>query len=118
VHLVRDLLDKEIVDRHGRVMGRVDRVILETGSGSLRVAAIEVGAPALADRLNHVLGRCVAAVFHACDLGDGQPVRIHVNRILDVTERVKVDLAFGETAAANVERTLRGYVATLWRAKR
>jgi sporulation protein YlmC with PRC-barrel domain len=113
VHLVRDLLDKEIVDRNGRVMGRVDRVILEAGDGSLRVAAIEVGATALADRLSRVFGRSVAGVLHAFGVSEGQPMRIHVNQILDVAERVKVDLAFGETPAANVERNLRRIVAAL-----
>ena len=113
MHLVRDLLDKEIVDRNGRLMGRVDRVVIEAHDASMRVVAIEVGAAALADRLGHVLGRCATGLLHALGVSDGQPVRIHVNRILDITDKVKVDLAFGETAAANVERKLRGLVGAL-----
>lgn len=113
MHLVRDLLDKEIVDRNGRVMGRVDRVIIDAADGSVRVVAIEVGAPALAARLGPLLGRCVTGLLHACGVSDGQPVRIHVTQILGVMDRVTVDLAFGETAAANVERALRRLVAGL-----
>lgn len=113
MHLVRDLLDKEVVDRNGRPMGRVDRVIIERRRGSLRVVAIEIGASALAGRLSHVLGRGVMAILLACGVSKGQPVRIHVHQILDVTDRVKVDVAFGETAASNVERRLRRFVAAL-----
>lgn len=113
VHLVRDLLDKEIVDRNGRPMGRVDRVIIDRRRGSLRVVAIEVGAPALAARLGHLLGRSVMALLLACGVSEGQPLRIDVHQILDATDRVTVDLAFGETPAANVERMLRRFVAAL-----
>jgi sporulation protein YlmC with PRC-barrel domain len=118
MHLVRDLLDKEIVDRNGRTMGRVDRVIIEAGEGSLRVVAVEVGASALGQRLSYVLGRWVTGLLHAFGVAEGQPLRIHVHQILDVKERVKVDLAFGETPAANVERKLRGFVAAVPGAKR
>ncbi len=118
MHLVRDLLDKEIVDRNGRAMGRVDRVIIEAGEGSFRVVAVELGASALGERLSHVLGRCVTGVLHAFGVDEGQPLRIHVHQILDVKEAVKVDLAFGETPAASVERKLRGFVAAIPGAKR
>jgi len=119
VHLVRDLLDKAVIDRHGRETGRVDRVLLEVDRGSPpRVAAIETGASALGDRLGRICGRCVAGLLHALGVDEGQPVRIHVTQILAVTERVKVDVAFGETAAANVERTARRVVSALPGARR
>lgn len=113
MHLVRDLLDKQIIDRNGRVMGRVDRVVIAAGDAALRVVAIEVGASALGDRLSHVLGRCATGLLHALGLSEGQPWRIDVQAILDITDTVKVDFAFGETPAANLERTLRGYIAAL-----
>jgi hypothetical protein len=114
VHLVRDLLDKAVVDRHGREMGRADRVVLEVGRGSPpRVAAIEVGASALGQRLGRSCGRWAAALLHALDVDDGQPLRIHVSQILGVTETVKVDLAFSHTPAANVERKMRRFIGAL-----
>ena len=116
MHLVRDLLDKEVVDRHGRAMGRVDRIIIASGGGSLAVTAIEVGASALGVRLSPGLGRCVAGLLQAFGVDEGQPLRIHVSRILDIAEKVKVDLAFGETAAANVERKLRHWIGAFPRA--
>jgi hypothetical protein len=41
-----------------------------------------------------------------------------VNQILAVTDRVKVDLAFGETPAASVEHKLRGLVTRIPGARR
>jgi len=114
VHLVRDLLDKAVVDRNGREMGRVDRVVLDLRDGAPpRVVSIEVGASALGRRLGRRCGRWAAALLHAFGVDGGQPLRIHVSQILGVTDTVKVDLAFGETSAANVERTLRRIVAAV-----
>jgi hypothetical protein len=114
VHLVRDLLDKAVVDRHGREMGRADRVVLEVRRGSPpRVTAIEVGASALGHRVGRRCGRWTAAFLHAFGVDEGQPLRIHVSQFLGVTADVKVDLAFGQTPAANVERELRRFVSAL-----
>jgi hypothetical protein len=119
VHLVRDLLDKAVVDRNGREMGRVDRVVLEAGPGAPpRVTAIEVGASALGHRLGRRCGRWAAGLLHALGVDDGQPLRIHVSQMLGVTDAVKVDLAFGETPAANVEHQARRLISALPGAER
>ena len=111
MQLVRDLLDKGVIDRNGRDMGRVDRVVIARGSGSHpRVVAIEIGPSALAERLYRSLGRWIMGLLHGLDTAEGQPLRVQVSQILDVTDRVKVDLAFGETPAASVEHKLRGLV--------
>ena len=111
MRLVRDMLDKAVVDRNGREMGRVDRIVIEHGRGGPpRVAAIEVGASALATRLGTSFGRWILGLLHGLGIEQGQPLRIDVRQILDVTDLVKVDLAFGDTAAANAERKLRGFV--------
>ena len=63
MHLVRDLLDKSIVDRNGREMGRADRVILEIRNGAPpRVVALETGAGSLAERLSTSFGRAMAGL--------------------------------------------------------
>jgi hypothetical protein len=114
MQLVRDLLDKAIVDRNGREMGRVDRIVIQRRVGSPpRVIALEVGASALAERLGGALGRWVTGLLHGLAVDAGQPLRAHVSQILGVTDSVKLDLAFGETSAANVERKLRRFVSTI-----
>jgi hypothetical protein len=114
VHLIRDLLDKAVADRHGHDMGRVDRIVVERRAGAPpRVVAIEVGPSALGARLSRAIGRWTMGILHGLGVAEGQPLRVEVSQILGVTEKVKVDLAFGKTAAANVERMLHGIVSRI-----
>lgn len=109
--VVRDLLDKAVVDRHGREMGRVDGLILEIRPGAPpRVSAIELGPAVLAYRVHPVLGRWVAALEHALGIDHDRPVRIAVNRILDIADHVRADVAAGDTAAGTVEQRLRAWL--------
>ena len=114
MQLVRDLLDQAVVDRHGHEMGRVDRIVVERRAGAPpRVVAIVVGPSALGERLSRAIGRWTMALLHGFGVAEGQPLRIDVNQILGVTEKVKVDHAFGETAAATVERKLHKIVSRI-----
>jgi len=112
--LVRDLLDKAVVDRHGREMGRVDSIVLEVRPGEApRVAALELGAAVLASRVRPIFGRWTATVERALGLGDGRPLAIQAGAILHINHHVKVDLAVGETPAAAVEQRLRQLVSLI-----
>src|ERR1043166_5058301 len=106
--LVRDLLDKRVVDRHGRDMGRVDSVVMEYRDGAPpQVTAIEIGPAVLAFRVRPMLGRVVAALEYIFGVDEGRPFRIALDDVLDIRDHVKVDVAFGETPAATVEQRLR-----------
>lgn len=112
--LIRDLLDKKLVDRHGRDMGRVDSLIADVREGAPpRVTALEVGPAVLAARVHPILGRCAAALEHVFGIDEGRPLRIPIADVVEVNQQVKVDLAFGETAAAAVERRLRRWVSSI-----
>jgi hypothetical protein len=112
--LVRDLLDKKLVDRNGREMGRVDSIVLEIRDDAPpRVAALETGPAVLASRLHPILGRCVAALELLFGVQEGRPVRISFGDVLDIHDGVKVDLAFGETAAGTVEQRLRRWISSI-----
>jgi sporulation protein YlmC with PRC-barrel domain len=111
VDLVRDLLDKRLVDRNGREMGRVDRIMLQVRAGAPpRVAMLEVGPSVLASRLHPVLGRVVAALEYACGVHEGRPVRVAFHDVIDVHDHVRVDVAVGETGAGTIEHRLRRLV--------
>jgi sporulation protein YlmC with PRC-barrel domain len=111
LHLARDLEDKRVLDRNGRELGRVDRVVLaQPRDGMAHVTAIEIGPSALAARLHPVAGRIVRALEHVFRIEDGRPLRLPVERIESVGENVKVDLAAGDTAALAVEQRLRKFV--------
>ena len=112
--LVRDVLDKKVVDRNGRDMGRVDSLILEVSPGAPpRLAAFEIGPAVLARRVWRPLGRLVAACEVALGVDAGRPTRIAFAQVIDVNQHVKVDLAFADTAAAAVEQRLRHWVGSI-----
>ena len=112
--LVRDVLDKRVVDRNGRDMGRVDRVVLQVHAGQPpRVIGIEIGLPALAHRLGRVAGCLADALVCAFGVSEGRPVRLRVAEILDVDNDVRVSVAVGKTAAAAIEHRLRRWIGML-----
>jgi sporulation protein YlmC with PRC-barrel domain len=112
--LVRDLLDKLVVDRNGRELGRVDRIVLDRrGGGPMRVAAIEIGPSVLASRIHPLFGRWVAALEYACGVSEGRPLRIHIGEVLEFGDTVKIDRAFGDTSAATIERRARRWFARI-----
>jgi sporulation protein YlmC with PRC-barrel domain len=111
LHLARDLEDKRVVDRNGRDIGRVDRVVIaQPRNGMASVVAIEIGPTALGARLHPVLGRIVRAIEHVFQLDEGRPVRLPVDEIESVGDTVKLRLAAGDTAALAVEQRLRPFV--------
>ena len=112
--LVHDVLDKKVVDRNGRDMGRVDSIVVDLRDGAPpRVVALEIGPAVLACRIHPVLGRIVSGIEHACGVDEGRPLRIPVGKILGITDHVKVDLAAGQTSAATVEHHLRRWVSRI-----
>lgn len=112
--LLRDVLDKAVVDRNGRDMGRVDRIVLELHDGKPpRVVGFEIGPTALASRVSSAFGRWVEAIERACRVDQGRPVRISLEQVLDLGDHIKVDVAFGETGAANVERRLKRWMSSI-----
>jgi sporulation protein YlmC with PRC-barrel domain len=110
LHLARDLEDKRVLDRNGREMGRVDRVVLEVTQNGAHVTAIEIGPSALGSRVHPVVGRVARGLEILFRLEEGRPVRVPVERIERVADSIKIDLTAGETEALAVEQRLRGFV--------
>jgi sporulation protein YlmC with PRC-barrel domain len=111
VELVRDLLDKLVVDRNGREMGRVDGIIAEHADGMApRISALAIGPSVLGGRLHPAAGRFIAGLEQAFGVADGRPVRTAFSDVTEVGAVVKVDLVAGETGAGNVERRLRAWI--------
>jgi hypothetical protein len=108
------VLDRKLVDRHGREMGRVDSLILEVrDDGPPVVLAIEVGPAVLAQRVHPVFGRWMAALELALGIATGRPLRIPFADVISIHDHIKVDLAFGQTSAAAVEQRLRAVVGAI-----
>jgi hypothetical protein len=112
--LVRDMLDKRVVDRNGREMGRVDSIILRVDAAEPpSILALELGPAVLAARVRPLFGRWVAALEHGFGVNEGRPFRIPFKDVLQAHQLIKVDAAFGETPAATIEQRLRRWVAAI-----
>jgi len=114
VDLVRDVLDKTVVDRNGRGMGRVDGILLDFAAGRPpTVSAVLIGPAALADRLHPVLGSIVRRLEKRAGLDDGRPARIAFAAVEDISRHVRVGVTVGETEVDAVEQRLRAGVARI-----
>jgi sporulation protein YlmC with PRC-barrel domain len=114
VDVARDLLDKQVVDRNGRMLGRVDGIVLDRPEkGAPNLAAILIGPVALGFRVHPALGRWLAALERACGLPSGRPARIDMAHISRIARYVHTDLASSDTAALAVEQRLRRWVAKI-----
>jgi enamine deaminase RidA (YjgF/YER057c/UK114 family) len=92
-NVVRDILDKQLLDRHRRKMGKVDGVIMELRDGKPpRLAFIEVGGMTLTRRLHPRLAHCVARWKRNWEAGRGLPYRIPWAKVRDIGIDVEVDV--------------------------
>jgi hypothetical protein len=100
--LVRDVLDKQLLDRHGRPFGKVDGVVLDVRPGMPpRVVALEVGAATRLARLPRWLTRPLARWTRRATT-----TRIPRAAVLAVAREIRVSVDATETPAWRVERWL------------
>ncbi|WP_114949026.1 hypothetical protein [Microvirga calopogonii] len=112
MELVRDVLDKQVVDRKHVKMGKVDGLVIELHDGEApHVAGLEIGAVALARRLAPRIGRWASRLGER--LGGAQhrePYRIPWMKVRDVGIDVDVDLLVEETPVFDWQTWLRDHV--------
>jgi sporulation protein YlmC with PRC-barrel domain len=112
--VVRDVLDKSVVDRNGREMGRVDAIVLALESGQApRLEAILIGPAALGSRLHPGLGRLVSACERFFRVDQDRPARINFADVADFGRNIRLRLTIGETAVDAIEQRLRAWVSRL-----
>ena len=111
LHLVRDLLDKQLIDRHEEPMGRADGLVLTVTDGRQPyLAFVESGTTAAAERLHRRLGRWARAAARRWGLRRGKPVRIPWARVVKVGIETELDVDAGETGALVWEHWLLRHV--------
>jgi hypothetical protein len=101
------LLDRQLVDRDGRLAGKVDDLELaERADGTLAVTAILTGPGALGPRLPGVIGRATVAVWRRLH-GDHDPGpgRIPFDRVTEIGSAVRL---------ASPRRELPTYALEAW----
>lgn len=108
MELIRDCLDKQLIDRHGRKMGKVDGLVISLEKGRQpRVAFIEVGAVLQARRLNKRLAKLVTRLSKRFGVDRSDPYRIPWSKIVVSGIDVTVNVDAEETPALAWEKWLR-----------
>src|SRR5258705_7810279 len=106
--LVRDCLDKQLVDRNGHKMGRVDAVVLQLEGGKQpTVAYIEVGAVSRAERLHRGLGSYVKAISKRVGIAPQDPFHIPWSKLVSAGLEVIAGVDAEKTPALAWELWLR-----------
>jgi sporulation protein YlmC with PRC-barrel domain len=89
-----DLLDRQIVDRDGEPVGKVDDVELTYDTdGTARVTALLLGQEVLGDRIGGVLGRCIAGTARRLSgTYDRPPQRISMSLVAAITSAITLSV--------------------------
>jgi hypothetical protein len=114
LHAGLQLLDRQLVDRTGRLCGKVDDLEISEPNdrGDVYLAAVLAGPGALLARTGHSrlgdwLRRVVGSVF---PVGSDDPVRIRFNHVADIGNHVTLSLDAEEVATFAGERWVRDHV--------
>ena len=102
--LVRDVLDKPLIDREDCQMGRVDGLVMQFGQHSQpRITHIEIGGKALWARLHPVVAKLAAKLARKWGPQRTTPVRIPWSRVMTAGREIKLDVEAKETGAIDWE---------------
>lgn len=110
--LLRDLLDKQVLDRKQVKIGKVDGLVAELRQGKPpRIVAVELGSITLARRLGSRPGRWMA--WLAARLGGerhAEPHRIAWNKVRYIGVDIEVDIDVHRTTIFDWQDWLRDHV--------
>ena len=108
MELVRDCLDKQLVDKHGRPMGRVDGLVFEWAPRKQpRVTKVEIGAVTQWRRVHPSLGRLVDSLRRRVGVVRRDPCRIEWAKAVSSGIEVIADVEAEKSGALDWEIWLR-----------
>ncbi|HWS71771.1 MAG TPA: hypothetical protein VN605_06630 [Thermoanaerobaculia bacterium] len=110
--LIRDMLDKQLVDRSGISMGRADGVVIALRDGEQPVVDhLQLGAEVLAHRLGRLALRLVKWMRRRFPVREEAVLVVRWPSIAEITSHhLKLDLDAEQTSAFAWERWLRDHV--------
>jgi len=107
VQIVRDVLDKKLIDIDGCEIGRVDGIILEFPQGKQpRLVTLEIGGEVLAERVGHWLIRPVKWLARHFGPRRGGTVKIDWRHVERLGRDIHLDIAADDTEALAWEHWL------------
>ena len=111
MRLVRDVLDKKLIDRDDCKMGRVSGLLMHVSeTAQPRVTHILLGGPTLWARLHPAIGRLSSKIAKLWGPGRKEAVRIPWSRVETVGRDIKLDCEGKETGALDWEIWLAKHV--------
>lgn len=112
MQLLRDILDKQVVDREQVKIGKVDGLVAELRQAKPpRVIAVELGSIALGRRLGAVAGRWAARlVARLSGKRQTRPHRIAWNKVRDIGVDIEFDIDVRQTKIFAWQDWLREHV--------
>lgn len=104
MHLIRDVLDKKLIDRVGCEMGRVDGLVMRLTDGSQPcITHIQIGGTTPWMRVHPMLARWATRLAGAWGPKREEAVRIPWSRVETVEKDIKLDVNAKETGALDWE---------------
>ena len=98
--LVREVLDKKLIDREDEAIGRVDGLLMQLGEKSQpRITHIVIGGPTLWARVHPALARLARRLSRMWGPKRPEPVRIPWSHVVTAGKNIKLDLEAKETGA-------------------
>ncbi len=108
LELFRDVLDKPLVDRTGKKMGRVDGLILRLHADAPpEIAWLEAGEAPLLSRISPRLAEWAAGLARRWGVSSGEPVRLEPSQVGQFGKELHVDFDASRSNALAWERWLR-----------
>jgi sporulation protein YlmC with PRC-barrel domain len=104
INLVRDVLDKKILDKDEDEAGRVDGLVMVFGATTQpRITHIEIGGSTLAARVHPVFVRLSNWLARQWGPRRGEPVRIPWSRVVTVGRNIRLNADAKATGAIDWE---------------
>jgi hypothetical protein len=111
IHLVRDCLDKQVIDSEGRKIGRVDGILVDpSGPGRPRIVEIEIGASTLARRLPWPFSNWLIAIIRRLSVSSDVVTTVPWKKIEIRRNEVNVAIDGDKTAARELEHWTRKHI--------
>ena len=109
--LVRDVLDKQLTDRHGKAIGRIDGIVMRIdGRQQPRVTHIEAGAVTQAHRLHSRIGLWTERIAQRWGKMRPNPYRVVWSALSFKDRDVRADVDAATVPTLAWERWLRTHV--------
>jgi hypothetical protein len=107
IHLIRDVLDHQMIDKKDDPMGRIDGIVIEDEEGKQpRVVELQGGIVVLGERLGERIGRWVRLMSMKWGLKRGEKTRVKWQEIRWIQSEIKVDMDGDQTPALAWENWL------------